>query len=255
MSVVRVSVVMAVYNAAGTVADAIESVLGQSHPFIELIVIDGASTDGTLAVLDAYRDEINILVSEPDEGIYDALNKGIERASGNVVGFLHADDLYADHGVLAEIATAFADPDVDAVYGDLVYVSRAQPDRVLRYWRAGDFSPNKLRRGWMPPHPTFYVRRKFYEQLNGFATGFRIAADYDCMLRMLGQLGFRCRYIPKLLVRMRVGGESNRSLANIIRKSSEDYRALKRNGVGGIAALLWKNFSKLPQFFRRKSRF
>ncbi|NWF35534.1 glycosyltransferase family 2 protein [Mariprofundus sp. KV] len=247
----KISIITAVYNGAATIGDAIKSVLDQSHPNIELIVIDGASTDGTLAVLESYRDRIDIVISEPDSGIYDALNKGIARASGDVVGFLHADDLYAGNDVLATVAEAFTDPAVDAAYGDLVYVSKSEPDRVIRYWQAGDFRADKLKQGWMPPHPTFYMRREFYERLGGFDTGFRIAADYDCMLRMLGQPGFCCHYIPQLMVRMRVGGESNRSLLNIIRKSREDYDVLKRNGVGGIGALLWKNFSKLPQFFRR----
>jgi len=247
----KISVITAVYNAEETVAEAIESVLGQTHPDVELIVIDGGSTDGTIELLERYRDRIDVLVSEPDGGIYDALNKGIARASGDVIGFLHADDLYAGSEVVAQIAAAFAGTDADAVYGDLVYVSKAQPDRVIRYWQAGDFTIDKLKHGWMPPHPTFYLRRSHYEQQGGFDTAFRIAADYDCMLRMLGQPGFGCRYIPQVLVRMRVGGESNRSLANIIRKSREDYRALKQNGIGGVGALLWKNMSKLPQFLRR----
>lgn len=248
----KISVITAVYNANETVSDAIESLVGQTYSDVELIVIDGHSTDGTREVLEGWRDHLGVLISEPDGGIYDALNKGLARATGEVVGFLHADDLLADDRVLARIAEAFADPAVDAVYGDLVYVSKAEPSRVIRYWQAGDFSPRRLRRGWMPPHPTFYARREVYERLGYFDTSFRIAADYDCMLRFLGLGNIRCRYIPEVLVKMRIGGESNRSLRNILRKSGEDYRALQQNHAGGIVTLAWKNLSKIPQFILRK---
>lgn len=248
----RISVITAVYNARGTVADAIDSILAQSHPDIELIVIDGASTDGTQEVLERYRDRIGVLVSEPDNGIYDALNKGIARASGDIVGFLHADDVLAGKDVLAKVAGAFDDPDVDAVYGDLVYVSKAEPDRIIRYWKSGAYARDRLRSGWMPPHPTYYVRRSIYERLGAFDTAFRIAADYDCMLRHLYGGGIACDYIPEVLVKMRVGGASNRSLKNILRKSAEDYRAIRRNRAGGVGTLLWKNLGKLPQFLKRE---
>ena len=244
----KISVITASYNARETVADAIESVLSQSHPDVELIVIDGASTDGTRELLETYRDRLAVLVSEPDHGIYDALNKGIALATGDVVGFLHADDLYADSHVLKRIAEAFNGQTIDAVYGDLVYVSKTRSSQIIRYWQSGDYDRKKLARGWMPPHPTFYVRRAAYERYGSFDTSFHIAADYECMLRMLRQASFHCRYIPEVLVRMRVGGKSNRSLTNIVRKSAEDYRALKRNRVGGVIALAWKNLSKLPQF-------
>lgn len=247
----KISVITAVFNARETVADAIESVLSQVHPDIELIVIDGASVDGTKAILETYRQGMDVFISEPDNGIYDALNKGIAHATGDVVGFLHADDLYADKQVLASIAAAFADPAVDAVYGDLVYVSKSEPDRVIRYWQAGEFSRRKLRYGWMPPHPTFYVRRSVYDRLGAFDMSFHIASDYDCMLRFLGQGRLRCMYLPKVLVNMRIGGKSNRSLLNILRKSLEDYRALKKNKAGGWPALIWKNVSKVPQFIFR----
>ena len=247
----KISVITAVYNNRETISAALDSALGQSGVDIELVVIDGGSTDGTLEVLRSYTDRLHVLVSEPDRGIYDALNKGIQRASGEVVGFLHSDDLFADAGVLSRIAAAFADPEVGAVYGDLLYVRKDNPDEVVRYWRSGVFSERRLRWGWMPPHPTLYVRRHVYEQHGLFDTSFRIAADYDFILRTLGQNRVGVRYIPEVLVKMRVGGVSNRSLRNIVRKSSEDLRALRRNGVGGLGALLWKNLSKLPQFLGR----
>jgi glycosyltransferase involved in cell wall biosynthesis len=247
----KISVITAVYNNRDTVAHALDSVLAQSHPDIELIVIDGGSRDGTLEVLQTYAGRLSVLVSEPDGGIYDALNKGIQLATGEVVGFLHSDDLFADEHVLAKVAGAMSDLGVGAVYGDLVYVSKADPDRVVRYWKTGAVTQTKLRRGWMPPHPTFYAKRSVYEQFGLFDTNYRIAADYDCMLRFLGRGGVHAVYIPDVLVRMRVGGASNRSLRNLLRKSREDYRALRTNGVGGLGALVWKNLSKLPQFFVR----
>lgn len=242
------SVITAVFNRADTIGEALASVRSQDWPEVEHIVIDGASTDGTLDILRAQRERLGVLVSEPDHGVYDALNKGLARCRGDVVGFLHADDVYAHERVLSRIAAAFGDPAVEAVYGDLEYLSR-RTGRVVRRWRAGAFSPAKLARGWMPPHPTFYVRRSVYQRLGRFDTRYRIAADYDLMLRFLGRGQVRSMYVPEVLVRMRLGGLSNRSLRNILRKSSEDYRALRANGVGGLGALCWKNLSKLGQFF------
>lgn len=248
----KISVVTTTYNCVATVADSLASVAGQSHAECEHIVIDGASTDGTLGVLRERAQSLAVLVSEPDSGIYFGLNKGIARASGEVVGLLHADDVYAHAGVLAHIAEAFADPKVDAVYGDLEYVSQTDLDRVIRHWRAGEFQRERLGWGWMPPHPTLYLRRSLYDRFGLFDTRYRIAGDYDLMLRMLSQLSGRVVYLPEVLVRMRVGGASNRSLGRIARKSWEDYRALRANRIGGLGALAWKNLSKLPQFVRRQ---
>jgi glycosyltransferase involved in cell wall biosynthesis len=248
----RISIITAVFNARETIGDALDSVRSQSYPDVEYIVINGASDDGTSELLTARREQINVYVNEPDSGIYDALNKGIALATGDVIGFLHADDLFADPKVLELVAREFADESVDAVYGDLVYVSKDEPDKQIRYWRAGDYSPDRLRRGWMPPHPTLYLRRSVYERMGAFDTSFHIAADYDCMLRVLDSGKINCRYIPEVLVRMRMGGKSNRSFVNIMHKSFEDYRALKKNHMGGLYALFCKNMSKLPQFFLRE---
>jgi glycosyltransferase len=244
----KVSIITAVFNRRDTIEDALDAVSRQDYAGIEHIVVDGASQDGTVEVLERRRSGIAVLVSERDDGIYDALNKGIGLATGDVIGFLHADDLFADVRVVSRVAAAFADPSVEAVYGDLDYVSRIDAQRVIRRWRAGTYSPRRLAWGWMPPHPTFYVRRSVYERLGGFDTRHRIAADYDCILRFLGRGGIVPAYIPEVLVKMRLGGESNRSVGNILRKSLEDYRALRVNGVGGVGALAWKNLSKLGQF-------
>ena len=244
----KVSIITAVFNNCDTVAHAIESVVRQSYRNIELVVVDGLSTDGTVQVLARYESQISVYVSELDGGMYDALNKGIGLATGDVIGFLHSDDLLADDEAIARAAAQFADASVEAVYGDLVYVRKADPSRIVRAWRAGSFTLIGLARGWMPPHPTFYARRSVYERLGKFDTSFRIAADYDCMLRFL-KAGIRVAYIPHLQVRMRVGGASNKSLANIITKSSEDFRALRKNNMGAVVALLCKNLRKLSQFF------
>ena len=210
--------------------------------------MDGGSTDGTLEVLKAQSASVAVLVSATDGGIYDALNKGMARATGDVIGVMHSDDFYADDDVLMLVAQAFDDPTVDAVYGDLDYVARDDPTRIIRRWRSGAYSASRLARGWMPPHPTLFVRRRVIEQWGGYDTSFRISADYDSILRYFHLGGIRVGYIPRVLVKMRVGGESNRSLSRILRKSREDYRALRGNGVGGVWALAWKNLSKLGQF-------
>lgn len=248
----KISVITAVYNNRNTIAEAVESILAQTHPSVELVVVDGGSTDGTVELLAQFGDRVTVMVSETDDGIYDALNKGIALASGDVVGFLHSDDVFADTEVLTRVASALADTRVEAVYGDLEYVKRSDVSKVVRYWSAGRYSLQQVRAGWMPPHPTFYARRDVYQRLGGFDLSMRIAADYDCMLRFF-QAGLAVAYIPQVQVRMRMGGASNRSLGNIIRKSIEDYKALRRNKVGGAWTLLRKNLRKLPQFFLRKS--
>lgn len=244
----KISVITAVYNRADSIAQAVQSVQAQSWHNVEHVVIDGASTDGTMQALQACVNAQTVWVSEPDKGIYDALNKGLARATGDVLGFMHSDDFYADNDVLQSVATAFANPAVDAVYGDLDYVAKADTARIIRRWRSGEYSAAKLAHGWMPPHPTLYVRRNVFERWGGFNTSFRIAADYDCILRYFGQGKIAPAYIPRVLVKMRLGGESNRSLARIWLKTQEDYTALRRNGVGGMGALAWKNLSKLGQF-------
>lgn len=243
----HISVITAVFNRAHTLDEALRSVRAQTWPHVEHIVIDGGSTDGTLDVLAQHTDAIAHMVSEPDDGLYHALNKGIRRATGDVVGFLHADDSYASPQVLERVAAAFKDPAVGAVYGDLVYVNKEDVSRVVRYWRAGQFQRNRLSHGWMPPHPTFYVRREHYQRIGGFDTRFRIAADYEHMLRVLWAGGVHAAYIPEVLVRMRMGGVSNRSLLNIVQKSCEDFVALRQNGMRGLQGVLLKNVTKLPQ--------
>lgn len=248
-----ISIVTAMWNSAETLHDALDSIVKQTRANTEHVAIDGVSVDETLAVLRRVRVPHQRLLSEPDNGIYDALNKGIRLATGDVVGFLHADDVLAADDILAEVQRRFEDPEVDAVYGDLQYVSH-DLTKVIRHWRAGKYSLARLRRGWMPPHPTLYVRKSVYEEFGGFDLSYRIAADYDWMLRVLPNLRGRIDYIPRVMVKMRVGGISNRSLRTIVQKSKEDYRALRANNIGGLGTLAWKNFSKLGQFFVRPGK-
>lgn len=243
----HISVITPVRNRAATLGASLRSVHGQDWGSIEHIVVDGASTDGTLKVIEAHRDRIAKLISEPDKGVYDALNKGIAAATGDIVGFLHADDEFARPDVLSRVAACFQDPRVDAVYGDLVYVKNHDPDQVVRYWRSGPYKRASFAQGWMPPHPTFYVRREVYARHGGFDTRFRIAADYENMLRILWRGGAHAAYIPEVLVRMRTGGMSNQTM-NLLRKSREDFAAMRANGIEPMPALLLKNVTKLPQF-------
>jgi glycosyltransferase len=250
----KISVVTAVFNRADTIRDAIDSVRAQTYRAVEHVIQDGESYDGTLQIVREATDASAIIISEKDDGIYDAINRGIARATGDVIGLMHSDDLFSHNDVLEKIADAFANPRVDGVYGDLQYVAADDVERVIRHWRSGQYRPALLRRGWMPPHPTLYLRREVFENFGIYDTSFQIAADYDAILRYLIMGRITLAYIPEVLVRMRLGGESNRSLGRIVQKSREDLRALKNNGVGGVGTLAAKNLSKLGQFIFKDTR-
>ena len=249
----KISVITATYNCASVLEDCLASVAGQVYENIEHILIDGSSTDATLEVIQNYRSAVTKIVSEPDDGIYDALNKGILHACGDVIGFLHSDDVFSTNDVLKKVVSIFeADVSVSAVYGDLEYVHRSIPDVVVRTWRSSSFSPYLLKQGWMPPHPTLYVRREWYDRVGGFDKRYRIAADYFSILQLFSQPNFKAVYLPEVLIKMRLGGASNHSLGAILRKSIEDWDALRRSSFGVFGAsraLLLKNLSKVSQFF------
>jgi len=245
----KISVVTAVFNREKTMAEAISSVMSQDYGNVEHVIQDGGSRDGTLAVISETAGLNASLESAPDNGLYDGINKGIARATGDIIGLMHSDDIFAHQSVLSQVAEAMSDPKVDGVYGDLDYVAENDTGRIIRKWRSGLYSAEKLRRGWMPPHPTLYLRREVFDRWGVYDTSFSIAADYDAMLRYLVKGKVQLAYVPEVFVKMRVGGESNRSLSRILKKSGEDYRALRQNGVGGVASLACKNFSKIQQFF------
>ena len=214
------------------VAETVASVQNQDFSGrIELIVIDGASTDGTLAALAPLRGGITHLVSEPDQGIYDAMNKGLRLATGDIVGILNAGDQFQDDQVLSRVAQAFADPAVDLCYGDLVFVRPRNPAVITRYWQAGPPHPDSFQFGWMPPHPAFFVRRAVYGQFGLFDPSYGIAADIELMLRLLVKYRLKATYLPQVLVRMRAGGISNRNLVNIFRANMQCRRAFRDLGL------------------------
>jgi glycosyltransferase involved in cell wall biosynthesis len=228
---VKITVITVSYNSAATIADTVRSVVSQSHPDVEHLVIDGRSTDGTVEVVEALWHANLALSSEPDKGIYDAMNKGLSRATGEIIGFLNADDIFADTNALARVAKSFEDdPRIDACYGDLLYVTEDN-QVVVRYWKSRPFVPGSFAHGWAPAHPTFYIRRSAFERFGGFDISYRLAADTELMMRYLEKGRLRAVYIPQVHVRMRMGGATNRSLRNIIRQNQEILRALKKNNV------------------------
>jgi glycosyltransferase len=250
MKSMKISIITSVYNNRETIRDAIESVLSQTYDNIEYIIVDGGSNDGTFEIVQSYGDRITKFVSERDRGIYDGLNKGVSLATGDVIAFLHSDDLYASDDIIALVAKEFEKGDLDGVYGDLVYTPKNDTSKVLRYWKSKDFETGLLKKGWMPAHPTLFLKRSVYEKFGAFDLSFKIAADYDFMLRVLNG-GVHVSYIPQVLYKMRVGGESNKNIRNIIRKSREDLRALHKNKIGGVGTLMIKNLSKIPQFLKK----
>lgn len=251
----NISLITTVFNNRTYIEECIKSILNQTYQNIEYIIIDGGSTDGTLEVIKKYKDKISKLISEPDSGIYDALNKGIKMATGEVIGFLHADDIYANESVLEKVVNVFMKYDSDSCYGDLQYVDKKNTNKVIRYWKSSNYRHGKFKHGWMPPHPTFFAKRDIYDKYGLFNTDFRIAADYELMLRFLERHKISTYYIPEVLIKMRIGGTSNRSIKNLIIKSTEDYRAWKVNGLnGGIYTIFLKNISKIPQFLRGKGQ-
>ncbi len=246
----KVSIITVVFNGEATLRDCIGSVLTQSHRDLEYIIVDGASTDHTLDIVRSFGPKIATLISGPDRGIYDAMNKGIAAATGEVVGILNADDLYAHPDVIAHVVAAFKTQPIEAIYGDLVYVDPQNLRRVVRTWHAGPYRPGVFLYGWMPPHPTFFVRSTVYEQFGTFNLALRSAADYELMLRFVHKHGIRLGYLPEVLVQMRTGGMSNVSWRNRLRANREDRRAWRLNGLRPyFFTLWWKPLRKLAQYF------
>lgn len=247
----KVSLITATYNSERTIKTCLESVANQSYPNIEHLVIDGKSLDDTIKIVnDHSKQRGNVrLVSEPDEGIYDALNKGIKQATGDIIGFVHSDDILSSEETINNIVKEFKEQQVDGVYGDLKYVDSIDITKIKRYWRSSRFTASKLKNGWMPPHPTLYLRKDVYNVNGLFDANLKIAADYEFILRIFKKSELSFSYIPKVFVLMRTGGESNKTLGNIISKSKEDYYALRTNKIKfPLLALFKKNAQKIPQW-------
>lgn len=247
----KISIITITYNSARTLQRALDSVQSQTYKDIEHIIVDGASTDGTTDLIKKYADQYKNVrwISEPDKGIYDALNKGIRMATGDAIGFLHSDDVFYSTDSVAHIARALEEEGVQVVYGDLQYCNG---EKVVRRWKSNDFNPCALKYGWMPPHPTVYVRREVYQEVGEYDEWFRISADYDMMLRIF-TAGYRSRYLPEVLVSMEVGGASNKNTKARLSKTQEDYIVLKKNHVGaGYLTVACKQLRKVKQFIRKE---
>ncbi|MBD3866903.1 MAG: glycosyltransferase [Acidobacteria bacterium] len=245
------SIITATLNSGATIAACLDSVREQGME-VEHIVIDGASTDSTLEVIRSVAGDHVSLVSEPDRGIYDGMNKGLVQATGEIVGILNSDDVYSYGSVLKDVAAVFKDPKVDCCYGDLVYVEPDDLQNIRRYWKSGPFNPSRFYRGWMPPHPTFFVRRACYDDLGHFDLALGSAADYELMLRFLLRHRLNVRYIPKILVRMRTRGVSNASLENRLLANRHDRQAWRENGLKPNPLTLYlKPIRKIGQYVMR----
>lgn len=248
----KISIITVCYNSDSTIESTIKSVINQEYSNIEYIIVDGKSKDNTLQIIEKYKDKISKVVSEKDDGIYFAINKGIELATGDVIGILHADDVYADNTVIKQVVDLFEKSNSDAVYGDLQYVNKEDINKVVRNWKSGIYKEGLFLKGWMPPHPTFFVKAHCYKKHGHFNTVLKSAADYELMLRLIHKYKCTVSYIPHVLVKMRVGGKSNVSIKNRILANREDKKAWKLNGLNpGMLTIIRKPLSKIAQFIKK----
>ena len=246
----KISIITVSYNSAKTIKDTIESILSQDYSNIEYIVIDGGSTDGTVDVVKKYADKINYFISEPDKGIYDGMNKGIKSATGDIIGILNSDDFYPNNYVISNVVKTFINQNCDAAYGDLVYVKEYDTSQIARYWQAGEYSTSSIKNGWMLPHPTFFVKKSIYDRFGLYNTELKSAADYEMILKLLYKQNLSVKYIPMILVNMRVGGASNSSLINRIKANKEDGLAWTKNQLNKPMFIrIKKPLQKVRQFF------
>ncbi|WP_257254805.1 MULTISPECIES: glycosyltransferase family 2 protein [unclassified Endozoicomonas] len=226
----KISIITVCFNSAITIEDTIRSVISQNYRDIEYIIVDGGSTDQTLSIIDKYKENICQLISEPDEGLYDAMNKGIKLATGDVIGILNSDDVFQDDDVIFNVIAGISNADIDACYGDLVYVSKDDLSRVVRFWKSCEYDESLWGKGWMPAHPTFFAKSYVYKKYGLFDTSNRLAADYDFLIRVIGKNKIKVKYISGVLVRMRLGGETNKSVGNIVKQNYEIIKAARKNG-------------------------
>ena len=248
----KISIITPSFNSVEIIESAIKNVLNQDYPNIEYIITDGGSTDGTVEVINKYKNKINKFVSEKDRGVYDGMNKGIKMATGDIIGILNSDDIYASNDVIERVVNAMKEKNADCCWGDLVYVDQENTNKVIRYWKSSEYKRGKFKTGWHPPHPCFFVKKWVYDKYGLFNLDFPISADYELMLRFLEKYKIRSCYIPQVLVKMRIGGQSNKSIKNIIKGNIECYRAWKINGlkVNPLVFFL-KPLSKATQYFKK----
>ena len=244
----KFSVITVAFNSEATIRDTILSVLSQKNIELEYIIIDGGSPDKSVEIARSFGNRIHTIVSEPDKGIYDAMNKGVQLATGDIVGILNSDDVYANEEVLSKVLKKFTE-EVEGVYGDLVYVEKDNLDKIKRTWISGNYVAGAFKKGWMPPHPAFFVRRDVYEKFGNYTLLLKSAADYEFMLRVIHKHKIKLAYLHEIIVKMRVGGKSNVSVLNRIKANREDRQAWKMNSLKpGAFTLLRKPFSKIGQF-------
>jgi len=248
----KVSIITIAYNAAETIEETIRSVISQDYHDIEYILIDGASQDNTLEIAQQYVSGIAKIISEPDEGIYDAMNKGVRNATGDLIGILNADDVFAHSHVISRVVETMKAGKSDACYADLQYISRENPGKVVRYWKSGQYVKSSFLNGWMPPHPTFFLKKELYCKYGVYRIALRSSADYELMLRMLYKFDVKTSYLPEVVVHMKMGGQSNVSLRNRLRANNEDRLAWKLNELKPERlTFIKKPLGKISQFFRR----
>jgi glycosyltransferase len=244
----KVSVITATFNSAATLTDTLSSVRDQTYPLVEHLIIDGGSKDNTMEIVAGFP-HVKQICSEKDRGIYDAMNKGVKRATGDIVGILNSDDFYASENVLREVVDTFEQSGCDAVYGDLQYVDKDDVSKVVRYWRSGPYQQGAFKWGWMPPHPSFFVRHTLYDRCGLFNLDMKTAADYELMLRMIHKEGASLQYLPNVLVKMRTGGASNSSMASRLKANADDRKAWDVNGLTPYWFTMYlKPIRKITQF-------
>jgi len=245
----KVSIITATFNSEKSIQRTIDSVAGQDYKNIEHIIIDGGSTDMTISIIQSNSNLISTFISEKDKGIYDALNKGIKLATGDIIGFLNSDDVFTNMHVISKVANCFQVKGCDVLYGNLIYQSKDDTNRkTIRYWKSNKFHPDCLKYGWMPPHPTVYCKKEVYNQYGQYDEKFKISADYDYILRIFKEPVIKKTYLPVVMVKMDVGGISNGSAKGIFKKSREDYMAIRQNNAGGFYTIIFKNLRKIIQF-------
>ena len=248
----KISIITVSFNSAETIKETIESILIQDYNNIEYIIIDGGSSDETIDIVKSYSEKISYFISEKDNGIYDAMNKGIKAATGDIVGILNSDDFYPNSFVLSNVAKSFKKYNCDAVYGDLVYVKEKDTTQIKRYWQAGNYNTSKIKNGWMLPHPTFFVKKVMYDRYGLYNTDLKSAADYEMILKLLYKENISVQYIPMILVKMRMGGASNSTFLNRIRANKEDGLAWTKNQLNKpMFVRIKKPLQKAIQFFKK----
>lgn len=246
----KISIITATFNSAKTISGCIASVNNQTYPDIEHIIIDGASEDNTIAIIKSQSNRVKKLISEPDKGIYDAMNKGVRLASGDIIGLLNSDDIYSDENVLSDIMKCFnEDPDLDVLYGNLVYVKKEDSDKIVRKWISKPYYPRFFEHGNVPPHPALFLRSRVYKNAGLFELQYKFAADYEFMFRIFEKHDFKSKYVNRLMVKMRLGGATNKSFQNILNGNKEILKAWKKNNLKPpITLMLFRFLKRIVQF-------